>query len=81
MVGRLDAAAAVRLERFLNGVRSSAVVDFAQLDYISSGGLGELFAAQKRLKSSGQALTLKNLNPHIREVFSIAGFDAFFEIE
>lgn len=81
MVGRLDAAAAVRLERFLLEVNSSAVVDFEELDYISSGGLGEMFAAQKRLKSAGEALVLRNLNPHIREVFAIAGFDAFFEIE
>ena len=81
MIGRLDAAAAVRLEQFLLGVDSSAVIDFEALDYISSGGLGELFAAQKRLKSKGAALTLRNLNPHIREVFAIAGFDAFFDIE
>ncbi len=81
MVGRLDAAAAVQLEQFLLEIDSSAVVDCEALDYISSGGLGELFAAQKRLKSQGEALTLRNLNPHIREVFAIAGFDAFFEIE
>lgn len=83
LIGRLDAAAAIQLEEFLLGVESSAVLDFEQLDYISSGGLGELFAAQKRLKSLDppEALKLKNLNPHIREVFAIAGFDAFFEIE
>lgn len=81
MVGRLDAAAAIRLERFLIEIESSAIVDFEALDYISSGGFGELFAAQKRLKAAGEALTLRNLNPHIRELFAIAGFDAFFDIE
>ena len=33
------------------------------------------------LTDKGRALTLANLNPHIREVFRIAGFDNIFEIE
>ncbi len=83
LLGRLDAAAAHQLESALQQIHSSAVIDFDKLDYISSSGLGELFAAQKRLQDQTppQALALKNLNAHIREVFAIAGFDAFFDIE
>ena len=58
----------------------SCVVDFDGLSYISSAGLGLLFATQKRLVDGGSALTLVNLNPHIREIFHIAGFDKIFEI-
>jgi len=79
--GRFDAAQSERAMEVLEGVRSSAVIDFGELDYISSGGLGALFATQKRLLAEGEALRLTNLNPHIREVFAIAGFDTVFEIE
>jgi len=79
--GRFDAAQSRRVEEFLEGVRASAVVDFSDLQYISSAGLGILFAAQKRLMDAGMGLKLVHLNPHIREVFEIAGFDKIFAIE
>jgi anti-sigma B factor antagonist len=79
--GRFDAAQSAKVERFLGGLDTSMVVDCHALDYISSAGLGLLFAAQQRLTASGNALKLIHLSPHIREVFAIAGFDTFFEIE
>ena len=56
-------------------------MDFQNLTYVSSAGLGLLFATQKRLVDNGAAITLVNLNPHIREIFTIAGFDNIFEIK
>jgi anti-anti-sigma factor len=79
--GRCDAAQADRMREALNLVVDSCVVDFQELSYISSAGLGVLFAAQRRLVDSGNALKLINLNPHIREVFQLAGFHNIFEIE
>ena len=81
MIGRCDASRAETLESFLAEVDDGAVVDMARLSYVSSLGLGLLFAAQKRLMDRDRSLRLKNLTPHIRELFSIAGFDAIFEIE
>jgi anti-anti-sigma factor len=78
--GRLDAAQVERAREILDRVESSCDVDFTELSYISSGGLGALFATQKRLVDSGHGLRLVNLNPHIRELFHIAGFDTVFEI-
>jgi anti-sigma B factor antagonist len=78
--GRFDAAQVARAAEVLEQISESCVVDFAKLSYISSAGLGLLFATQKRLVDGGAALTLINLNPHIREIFSIAGFDHIFEI-
>lgn len=78
--GRFDAAQAGRADEVFSRLTTSAVVDFRELDYISSGGLGILFSAQKRLMDAGEGLKLVNLNPHIREVFEIAGFDSIFEI-
>lgn len=79
--GRLDAARAAELETFLKGIDASLLIDCSELQYISSAGLGELFAAQKRLSDAGASIRLRGLNPHLREVFAIAGFDTFFEIE
>ena len=79
--GRFDAAQIANAKEVLSLVDDSCVVDFAQLSYISSAGLGLLFATQKRLVDQGRALTLTKLNPHIREVFRIAGFDNIFQID
>ena len=79
--GRFDAAEVERARDVFDGIVESCVIDFSGLNYISSAGLGLLFATQKRLVDDGGALTLVNLNPHIREIFHIAGFDEIFEIE
>ncbi len=79
--GRLDASHEATTEAFFAELESSVVVDFAELRYIGSNGLGVLFAAHKRLLDSGERMRLVNLNPHIREVFKLAGFDTIFEIE
>ncbi len=68
------------MREVLGEVSGSIEVDFAKLDYISSAGLGVLLGTQKRLSGMGHALTLVNLNAHIREVFRIAGFDRVFNI-
>ena len=78
--GRLDASQVDRARVVFSNVTKSCTVDFAQLSYISSAGLGLLFGTQKKLVDSGGGLTLINLSPHIREIFQIAGFDNIFEI-
>jgi anti-sigma B factor antagonist len=78
--GRLDAAQSRRVEEVLEGLEATTWIDCLELDYISSAGLGILFAAHKRLADAGQQLGVQNLSPHLREVFAIAGFDRFFEI-
>lgn len=78
--GRFDASQIDSARAFFDTITSSSTLDCEQLSYISSAGLGLLFATQKRLVDSGEALTLVNLSPHIREIFQIAGFDHIFEI-
>jgi anti-sigma B factor antagonist len=80
MKGRFDASQVARAEAVFEEVSDSCVVDFQELAYISSAGLGLLFATQRRLADAGKGLRLVNLNPHIREIFEIAGFDRIFEI-
>jgi anti-anti-sigma factor len=79
--GRLDATETEKAKAIFDTITDSAIVNFATLDYISSAGLGILFAAQKRLRQSGKGLKLVNMNTDIREVFRYARFDTIFEIE
>jgi anti-anti-sigma factor len=78
--GRFDASQIETAKTAFETITSSCTMDFQELSYISSAGLGLLFATQKRLVDRGEAIILANLNPHIREIFSIAGFDNIFEI-
>ena len=81
VAGRLDAAQAPRAQEFLDQVVEHCVIDMAQLEYISSAGLGVLLRTHKRLMSGGQGLKLVNVNPHINDIFSYSGFDKLFQIE
>jgi anti-sigma B factor antagonist len=79
--GRLDASQTDKADLVLKSITKSAILDLQDLDYISSAGLGILLACQKRLKSSGNGLTLKNLNNYIKDIFKFTGFDKIFEIQ
>jgi len=81
LTGRLDASQAEKAKKEFDQVTDSVTVDFRELEYISSAGLGVLFAAQKRLKDSGHGMKLINMNQHIRDVFRYARFDLIFQIE
>jgi len=79
--GRLDSNQVDMTREILEKVESTTTVDFAQLRYISSAGLGLLLATQKRLNDKGHRLEITSMTPHIRDIFTIAGFDFIFDIK
>jgi len=81
LIGRLDASQVEVAREAMNRLNTSSVIDFGELEYISSAGLGMLLGIQKRLMESGGTLKLVNMNRHIREIFRMAGFDRIFVIE
>lgn len=81
LAGRWDAAQAEKARVVFDELKGPCTVNFKELDYISSSGLGILLATQKRLNDAGTGLKLANLNNYISDVFRYAGFDAIFEIE
>jgi anti-anti-sigma factor len=81
LTGRFDASQADAAKKEFGKIEQSATVDFADLDYISSAGLGVLLMTQKRLMEKGHKLKLINMNRHVREVFKYARFDYIFDIE
>jgi anti-sigma B factor antagonist len=78
--GRLDAAQCTKAEEFMDGLEGASTLDFEQLEYISSAGLGILLKTQKRLAGSGAGLKIINVNNHIYDVFRYSGFHAIFDI-
>ena len=79
--GRLDAAQTATAESFLNGLEGASTLDFDELEYISSAGLGILLKTQKRLAANGAGLKIINVNNHIHDVFRYSGFHAIFDIQ
>jgi len=80
VAGRLDAAQAVKAQEFLDQVTGQCVLDLAELEYVSSAGLGVFLKTHKRLMGSGSGIKLVNVNHHIHDIFRYSGFDKLFEI-
>ncbi|UCC44839.1 MAG: STAS domain-containing protein [Candidatus Zixiibacteriota bacterium] len=78
--GRFDASQVEAAEQVLERFTDSLTIDFRNLNYISSAGLGVLLATYKRLDNLGKTMVLRNLNPHIADVFRLTGLDRVFDI-
>lgn len=78
--GWFDASQVEKAQTVFDKLDFSIVVNFKDLEYISSAGLGVLLKTQRRLKGKGHGLRLINMNKHISDVFRYAGFDKIFEI-
>lgn len=81
--GRLNTSTAPELESELkasiNGV-TELIIDFENLDYISSAGLRVVLTAQKVMNRQG-SMVVRNVKPEILEVFEMTGFIDFLTIE
>lgn len=83
--GRLDTNTSPELEKALEPVLfgdiSHIIVDCNDLSYVSSSGLRLFLILQKNISAKKGSLSLRGLNPAIKEVFNITGFAAIFRIE
>ena len=55
------------------------MLDFQELDYISSAGLRVLLSAQKTMNKQGEMI-LQHVNETVMEVFEITGFSDILTI-
>ncbi|MFH1152775.1 MAG: STAS domain-containing protein [Pseudomonadota bacterium] len=83
--GRLDSNTSEKFENELytavNNGTTHLIVDMEALDYISSAGLRVILKATKDLKQKQGGIVLCSLQDYVREVFEIAGFDSYLNIE
>lgn len=82
--GRLDSANAHPFEEkmtaALSGGETNILVDFSELNYISSAGLRVLLMGAKRTQAAKGKIVLCALNDNIREVFEVSGFLSIFKV-
>jgi anti-anti-sigma factor len=82
--GNLDTNTAPDAQSVLDGLmdegKAKILMDFTELDYISSAGLRVLLATTKRLKSSGGSLRLHSLNETVHEIFEMSGFSTILPV-
>jgi anti-sigma B factor antagonist len=82
--GRLDSNTSQSFEKRLldaisDGIKN-VIIDFKDLDYISSAGLRVILKATKTLKREDGRIMLCSMQDYVKEVFEIAGFDSFLPI-
>ena len=81
--GRLDTTTAPELEAVIKdsiaGI-TNLVMDFAELEYLSSAGLRVILSTQKTMNKQGE-MVIRNVNETINEVFEITGFIDILTIE
>lgn len=84
LTGRLDSKTSPEFEqRVFEAIEKGAkqfIVDFENLDYISSAGLRVILKATKDLKRSEGKFVLCSMKDYVKEVFEISGFDSFLPI-
>lgn len=83
--GELDVAGADKVKTHLNSLIEEQPVDikmdFTNLEYIDSTGLGALIGVLKRLKINDKDIYVLNARKNVKKIFSITGLDKIFKVE
>ena len=82
--GRLDTTNADQFMKditpLMNGSHQEIEMDCTDMEYTSSQGLRMFLMLQKNVSARGAKLVLKNMKPHVKEVFDITGFSHIINI-
>ncbi len=84
IAGNLDTQTSpVTQEQLIQLIQDGAtkiLLDFKELNYISSSGLRLLLVANKRLEGNNGQVRICNPNTMVREVFKTSGFSEIFSV-
>ena len=61
--------------------RKKLVLNFGNVEFLSSAALGKLITFEKKVKRVGASLILTNISPEIYQVFAITNLDKLFKIK
>ena len=82
--GFLDAHTAPELEnefdKLINERRYRIVVNFKDLNYISSAGLGVFMGYIENIRENDGDIKMSNMSPKIFRVFDLLGFPTLYDI-
>lgn len=82
--GRIDTITSQQLDKEIQEELEKfnfLIMDFSNLEYISSAGLRVLISTQKKLKPANIPFVIKNVNNAVSEIFRMSGFDKILTIE
>ena len=60
---------------------NSILLNFSDVEFLSSAALGKLITLDKKVKAAGGKLKLCNIRPQIYEVFAITKLNNLFDIK
>jgi anti-anti-sigma factor len=82
--GRLDgiysSAFANQVGELITGTDPKILIDFTDIDYVSSAGLRALLVLLKKAKAAGGVFALCGVNEQVRQVLDVSGFTGLFSI-
>ncbi|MGV8174974.1 MAG: STAS domain-containing protein [Methanothrix sp.] len=82
--GRMDTISSKEVEEKLEDAidhnNAKIIIDLAGVDYISSVGLRVLLAALKKQRELMGSMKLVSLQPFVKDIFRMTGFDRIFSI-
>jgi len=61
--------------------RKNLLLNFSNVDFLSSAALGKLITLDKKVKNHSGRLKLSNIRPEIYEVFAITRLNKLFDIK
>ena len=79
----VEEAARIResLIGYIEKGHKNLIVDFGEVDYIDSSGLGTLVAIQRRALQNGGSVVIKGLQGLVRDLFELTRLDRVFDIQ
>jgi len=82
--GRMDAVSSPEFEKKLAELMAEGekafIIDFGELNYISSSGLRSILVTAKELKAKDGQILLSALKGGVKNVFEISGFSSMIPI-
>ncbi|WP_461833076.1 STAS domain-containing protein [Desulfothermus sp.] len=82
--GKINAVTAPEFEKqilsYITNGKIKIILEFSQVDYISSAGLRSILIITKTLMGQGGKLVLSSLKKDVKEIFEISGFTNFIPI-
>jgi anti-sigma B factor antagonist len=85
LTGELDAHTAPELENaifeLIGQERTKLLINFKDLEYISSAGLGVFMAFIEEIRQKGGDIKMAEMKPKVFSVFDLLGFPMLFDIE
>lgn len=84
IIGRIDINSSPVLASELEAIPgeiSTLVLDFAELNYVSSAGLRVIFQLHKKMKERGGSMIIRHVNDFVLEILDSVGFLDVFTVE